>query len=121
MTGQSFTVNVTRSGAGVSAALDVPLGFFQGSGRRFVIDGASSNDGPRSVVTFARGETTKTITVHPVPDLDTAGVSNLEVAVLPQFKYSVSGNSVAQTISDNPLVWLEITQANAVASPAQPA
>jgi hypothetical protein len=118
---QSFTVNITRSGAGVSAALDVPLGLFQGSGRRFVIDGASSNEGARTVVSFARGETTKTITVHPVPDLETSGVSNLEVAVLPQFKYSVSGASVAQTISDNPTVSLEITQANAVATPAQPA
>lgn len=118
---QSFTVNVTRSGAGVSAALDVPIGFFQGSGRRFVIDGASSNDGPRSIVSFARGETTKTITVHPVPDLETSGVTNLEVAVLPQFKYSVGGASIAQAVSDNPLVWLEIAQANAVVSPVQPA
>jgi Ca2+-binding RTX toxin-like protein len=118
---QSFTVNLTRSGAGVSAALDVPLGFFQGSGRKFVVDGASSNEGPRSVVSFARGETTKTVTVHPVPDLQTSGLSNLEVSVLPQFKYSVGGGPVAQTITDNPLVWLEITQANAVASPAQPA
>lgn len=118
---QSFTVNLTRSGAGVSAALDVPLGLFQASGRRFVIDGASSNEGARTVVSFARGETTKTITVHPVPDLETTGVSNLEVAVLPQFKYSVSGASVAQTISDNPMVSLEITQANAVAGISQPA
>ena len=118
---QSFTVNVTRSGAGVSAALDVPLGFFQSSGGRFVVDGASSSAGQRSVVSFARGETTKTVTVHPVPDLETAGISNVQVAVLPQFKYSVGGAPVAQTISDNPLVWLEITQANAVASPAQPA
>lgn len=118
---QSFTVNLTRSGAGVSAALDVPLGLFQASGRRFVIDGATSSEGARTVVTFARGETTKTITVHPVPDLETSGVTNLEVAVLPQFKYSVSGSSVAQTISDNPLVWLETTQPNAVASVSQPA
>lgn len=120
-TSQSFTVNLTRSGAGVSAALDVPLGLLQASGRKFVVDGVSSSEGPRSVVSFARGETTKTVTVHPVPDLDTTGVSNLEVSVLPQFKYTVSGTSVAQTISDNPLVWLEITQANAIASPAQSA
>ena len=118
---QSFTVNVTRGGAGVSAALDVPLGFFQNSGGRFVVDGASSSEGKRTVVSFARGETTKTVTVHPVPDLETAGMSNVQVAVLLQFKYSVSGAPVAQTISDNPLVWLEITQPNAVASPAQPA
>lgn len=118
---QSFTVNVTRSGAGVSAALDVPLGFFQGSSGRFVVAGASSSEGKRSVVSFARGETTKTVTVHPVPDLETSGVSNVQVAVLPQFKYSVGGTPVAQTISDNPMVWLEITQPNAVASPTQPA
>ncbi|MBK1814275.1 hypothetical protein JIN84_01460 [Luteolibacter yonseiensis] len=118
---QSFTVNLTRSGAGVSAALDVPLGLIQGSNRKFVVDGASSNDGPRSVVSFARGETTKTVTVHPVPDLETNGVSDLEVAVLPQFKYTVGGGSVARTVTDNPLVWLEITQANAVAGISQPA
>ena len=118
---QSFTVNVTRSGAGVSAALDVPLGFFQGSGGRFVVDGASSSEGQRSVVSFARGETTKTVTVHPVPDLETAGLSNVQVAVLPQFKFSVGGAPVNQAIIDNPLVWLEITQPNAVVSPAQPA
>ncbi|MCU0748498.1 MAG: hypothetical protein MUF13_03025 [Akkermansiaceae bacterium] len=118
---QSFTVNLTRSGAGVAAALDVPLGLFQGSGRRFVIEGASSKEGARTVVSFARGETTKTVTVRPVPDLETSGNSSLEVAVLPQFKYSVSGASVAQTISDNPMVWVEITQPNAVANPAQPA
>lgn len=119
---QSFSVNVTRSGAGISAALDVPLGFFEDSlGSRFVIDGASSSAGQRTVVSFARGETTKTITIHPIPDLETAGLSNVQVAVLPQFRYSVGGASVAQTISDNPMVWLEITQANAVASPAQPA
>jgi len=118
---QSFTVNLTRSGAGVSAALDVPLGLIQGSTRKFVVEGASSNEGPRSVVSFARGETTKTVTVHPVPDLETNGVSNLEVAVLPQFKYTVSGGSVAQTVTDNPLVWLEVTQVNAVAAISQPA
>ncbi len=118
---QSFTVNVTRSGAGVSAALDVPIGFFQGSGRKFVVEGASSNEGPRSVVSFARGETTKTVTVRPVPDLETSGDSNLQVAVLPQFKFAVGGSSVSQTVTDNSKVWLETTQPNAVANPAQPA
>jgi len=119
---QSFTVNVTRSGAGVSGALDVPLGFVQGAAAaRFVVAGASSSEGKRSVVSFARGETIKTVTVHPVPDLETTGVSNVQVAVLPQFKYSVGGGPVDQAISDTPLVSLEVTQANAVASPAQPA
>lgn len=118
---QSFTVNLTRSGAGVSAALDVPLGLTQGSTRKFVVEGASSNEGPRSVVSFARGETTKTVTVHAVPDLETNGVSDIEIAVLPQFKYTVGGGSVARTVTDNPLVWLEITQVNAVAGVSQPA
>lgn len=118
---QSFTVNLTRSGAGVAAALDVPLGLFQATGRRFVVEGASSSEGARTVVSFARGETTKTITVRPVPDLESSGSANLEVAVLPQFKYSVAGAAVAQTIADNPTVSLEVVQQNAVASLSQPA
>ena len=119
---QPFTVNLTRSGAGVPAALDVPLGFFESAlGGRFVVDGATSNDGRRAVVSFARGETSKTLNVHPVPDLETTGLSNMQIAVLPQYKYAVGGTPVAQTVSDNPLVWLEVTQPNAIAAPAQPA
>ncbi len=118
---QSLTVNLTRSGAGVSAAMDVPLGLIQGAGRKFVVDGAASSEGPRSVVRFERGETSKTVTVHAVPDLETSGSSSFEVAVLPHFKYSVSGNPVAQTVNDNPMVWLEVTQANAVSGTSQPA
>ncbi|MCF7732625.1 MAG: type I secretion C-terminal target domain-containing protein [Akkermansiaceae bacterium] len=119
---QPFTVNVTRSGAGVPAALDVPLGFFESEfGGRFVVDGATSNAGRRAVVSFARGETSKTLNVHPVPDLETAGLSNVQVTVLPQFKYSVGGVPVEQTVSDNPLVWLEVTQPNAIENPLQSA
>ena len=119
---QSFSVDVTRSGAGVSAALDVPLGFFENAlGGKFVVTGASSNEGQRAVVSFARGETTKTLTVRPIPDLETAGLSTVDVAVLPHFRYSVSGAAVTRSISDNPLVWLEFVQPNAIASPAQPA
>ena len=119
---QSFNVTLTRSGAGTVAALDVPLGFFDSAlGGRFVVDGVTSNQGQRAVASFARGETSKVLTVHPVPDLQTAGVATLQVAALPQYKYSVSGTPVTQTITDNPMVWLEITQANAVASPAQSA
>ena len=119
---QAFTINVIRSGAGVPAALDVPLGFFESAlGGRFVVDGATANEGHRAVVSFGRGETSKTLNVHPVPDLETAGLSNVEVAVLPQFRYSVAGTPVTQTISDNPQVWLEVTQANAIATPALPA
>jgi len=118
----SFKVNVTRSGVGVPAALDVPVGFFQdGSGARFVVDGATSSEGMRSVVTFARGETSKTLTVRPLPDLNANGLSSLQVSVLPTYKYSVNGAPVTQMISDNSKVWLEVIQPNAVAMSAQPA
>jgi hypothetical protein len=118
----SFAINVTRSGAGVAAALDVPVGFFEDAlGGRFVVNGARSNEGRRAVVSFARGETSKTLTVQPVPDLETAGLAEVEVAVLPHFRYSVGGTPVMRTIRDNPLVWLEVIQPNAAASPAQPA
>jgi hypothetical protein len=119
---ESFAITVTRSGAGTSAALDVPLGFFeQALGGRFVIDGATTNQGKRSVIRFARGETSKTLTVRPIPDLETTGVTNVEVAVLPHFRYAVSGAGVSQTIGDNPMVWLEVIAESAVANPAQPA
>jgi hypothetical protein len=119
---QSFTVNVTRSGPGVSAALDVPVGFLEDSlGGLFVVDGAASSNGQRAVVNFGRGVTSKTLTVHRVPDLETTGASNLEIAVLPRYQYSVAGSSVQQAISDNPMVWLEVIESNAVLSPAQSA
>jgi hypothetical protein len=119
---QSFKVNITRTGAGVPAELEVPVGFFRaGAPARFVVEGAASSEGQRSVVSFARGETSKTLTVRPVPDLNAAGLSTVQVAVLPSFKYSVDSAAVTQAISDNPSVWLEVTQPNAVASPPQPA
>ncbi len=119
---QSFNLTLTRSGAGTAAALDVPLGFFDSLlGGRFVVDGVTSNQGQRAVASFARGETSKTLTVHPVPDLQTAGAATVQVAALPQYKYVVGGSPVTQMITDNPMVWLEVTQANAVVSPAQTA
>ncbi|MEO5917639.1 MAG: type I secretion C-terminal target domain-containing protein [Luteolibacter sp.] len=119
---QPFNIVVTRSGAGTAAALDVPLGFFENAlGGHFVIDGAVENESLRSVVRFARGVTTKTLTVRPVPDLDTAGVSAVQVAVLPQFKYSVGGAPVERVIVDRPMVSLEVVQANAVSGIGQPA
>ena len=119
---QSFSITLTRSGAGVAAALDVPLGFFDSAvGGRFVVDGVTSNQGQRTVASFARGETSKLLTIHPVPDLQTAGVATLQVAALPQYKYVVGGSPITQTTTDNPLVWLEVTQANALVSPAQSA
>lgn len=119
---ESFTVNVTRSGAGIAAALDVPLGFFQSAlGGRFVVDGATLTEGSRSVVNFPRGVTSRTLTVHPVPDLETTGVHSVELAVLPHYRYSVGGAPVTRSIGDDPLIWLEVTQSNAVATPPQPA
>jgi hypothetical protein len=119
---QSFQVNITRTGAGVPAELDVPVGFFAGDAPgRFVVEGAASSEGQRSVVSFARGETSKTITVRPVSDLNGGGLSTLQVAALPSFKYSVEGPAVSQAVSDNPSVWLEVTQPNAVALPLQAA
>jgi hypothetical protein len=117
---QPFNIVVTRSGAGTAAALDVPLGFFNDAlGGHFVIDGAVENESHRSVIRFARGVTSKTLTVRPVPDLDTAGLKTVQLAVLPQFKYSVSGAAVQRTIADNPMVWLEVVQPNAVSNLSQ--
>ncbi len=119
---QPFSIVVTRSGAGVAAALDVPLGFFDDAlGGHFVIEGATSNESLRSVIRFARGQTTKTLTVRPLPDLDTTGPASVQIAVLPQYKYSVGGAAVLRTISDKPKVWLEVVESNAVSDSAQPA
>lgn len=119
---ESFKVTVTRSGAGVPAALEVPVGFFAGGKAiKFLVEGASETEGQRSVVTFARGETSKTLTVRPVPDLYAEGLSSVQVAVLPSYKYVVQGAAVEQAISDNPTVWLEVTEPNATVLPVQPA
>ena len=118
-----FDIVVSRSGAGTVAALDVPLGFFENAlGGKFVIDGAIENDSRRSVVHFARGQTSRTLTVRPVPDLEPKSASTVEVAVLPQYKFAVAGASIQRTLTaDLPLVWLEVIQANAVSDTAQPA
>ncbi|RYD30980.1 MAG: type I secretion C-terminal target domain-containing protein, partial [Verrucomicrobiaceae bacterium] len=119
---QPFNIVVTRSGAGIAAALDVPLGFFDDAlGGRFVVDGAASNERLRSVVHFARGQTSKTLTVRPLPDLDTTGPMAVAVAVLPQYKYTVGGAAIQRTVSDKPNVWLEVMEANAISGIAQPA
>lgn len=119
---QPFSIVVSRSGTGVAAALDVPLGFFEDAlGGSFVIDGASSNTGRRSVISFARGEASKTLIVRPVPNLNTSGPATLQIAVLPHFKYAVDGSPVERALTDQPMVWLDVLQANAVSSTAQPA
>lgn len=119
---QPFNVVVTRGGEGVSAALDVPLGFFEEAlGGKFITDGAASNTGHRSVVSFARGETSRTLTIRPLPDLSAIGPSNVQVAVLPHHKFAVGGGPVERMVIDDPMVSLEIVQANAVSSIAQPA
>ncbi|MES2474663.1 MAG: hypothetical protein V4640_02700 [Verrucomicrobiota bacterium] len=119
---QPFSIVVTRSGAGTAAALDVPLGFFENAlGGHFVIDGAVENESRRAVVRFARGVTSKTLTVRPVPDLTTSGTTTVQVAVLPQYKFAVGGAPVERTLVDKPMVWLEVVQPNAVADLAEPA
>lgn len=119
---QPFSVEVTRDGAGTAAALDVPIGLFADAlGRDLVIEGAADSGGQRAVVSFARGETTKLLTLRPVPDLETEGDETWQVAVLPHYRYTVGGTSVERTVGDAPLVWLEILQANAISETNQPA
>lgn len=119
---QPFNVVVSRSGAGTAAALDVPLGFFENAlGGHFVVDGAVENESRRAVVRFARGESSKTLTVRPVPDLETDGPSTVQVAVLPQYKFSVTGSTVQRTLVDQPMVWLEVVTPTAVSDLTQPA
>ncbi len=119
---EPFKVVLTRSGDGVSGALDIPIGFFEDAiGGHFVIDEATTNDSRRAVVHFARGETEKTLTVRPLPDLETTGSNAVEVAVLPSFKYTVVGSSVERVVTDQFNVWLEVIQPNAVSDLSQPA
>lgn len=119
---EPFMVVLSRSGEGAAGAIDIPIGFFEESlGGRFVIDEATTNEKRRSEVHFARGETEKALTVRPVPDLKTTGSSALELAVLPHFKYTVTGSSVERVIRDQFNVWLEVLQSNAVADLSQPA
>ncbi len=117
----SFQVTINRSGAGTAAAMEVPLGFTQtGGSGTYVVEGASTTQGQRTVVSFARGETSKTITVFPQQDLGSSA-NALEVSVLPNYKYNVNGNAVTTALTDMTRVWLETLEANAVASPEQTA
>ena len=117
-----FDIVITRSGAGLAAALDVPLGFIdEALGGKFVVDAAVENESRRSVVRLGRNVASRTITVRPVPDLETTGNRGVQVAVLPQYKYTVSGSAVTQAVTDRPMVWLEVVEANAVSDVNQPA
>ncbi len=119
---QPFTIEVTRGGEGVAAALDVPLGYFEDAlSADLVLKGAAESEGQRAVATFARGETTKTLTFHPIPDLEAEGAETWQVAVLPHYRYTVGGEPAEQIIEDIPNVWLEVAQANAVTDVSQPA
>lgn len=121
---ESFQVMITRSGDGVAGGLEIPIGFFQdllGGNGSVVIEEALSNDGQRSTVKLARGERQRLLTVRPVPDVVSAPAGDLETAVLPHFKYQVTGQSVSQPVAGDFRVWLEVTQPNAVADLSQPA
>lgn len=116
----SFQVTLTRSGTGTMGALDVPLGTFDNvNGNRFLIEGAASSAGPRTLVSFGRNETSKVLTVRPLPNLKTAVSTNVQMAVLPQYKYAVTGSAINQVVTDVPRVWIEVVQPNASVSPAQ--
>ncbi|MGY8642299.1 MAG: hypothetical protein ACKVJU_14550 [Verrucomicrobiales bacterium] len=116
---EPFDVVLTRSGPATVASLDVPLGFFDSArSSEFEVEGASSNDGLRSVVSFARGETSKTLTVKPLSN--TAPLKSLDVAALPNFRYNVAGDPIRLALTDLTDVWLEVIQPNAIAE-EQPA
>jgi hypothetical protein len=119
--GRGFAIEVTRSGAGVAGALEVPLGFLADAlGRELLLDGATEVDGQRAVVSFARGEIRKTLMVRPLPDLDAEGAEMWQVAVLPSHQYAVTGKAVEQVVQDAPNVWLEVVEGSVVAGTAQP-
>ncbi len=114
---ESFTVEVTRSGDGVAGALEVPIGLFQDAlGRDFALEGDARVDGQRAVVQFARGESTKLITFHAVPDLESEGTERWETSVLPHFRYDVAGAPLARSVSDEPFVRLAVIEPNALTS-----
>ncbi len=119
---EPFSIVITRSGAGTAAALDVPVGFFEEAlSGKFVIDSAVQNESHRAVIRFPRGVTSKTVTVRPVPDLQTVGSKTVQLAVLPQYKFTVGGAALTRTITDRPMVWLEVVQPSAISSLSQPA
>lgn len=118
---RAFKVTLTRTGAGVPAELEVPLGFFGEGGPRFVVEGASSMEGQRAVVKFARGQTSKVISVRPVPGVEATALDSVQLAVLPSHKYEIAGEAVEQRFSELPLVWMEVTEPNAAATPKQSA
>ncbi len=119
---EPFSIVISRSGAGTAAALDVPVGFFEEAlGGRFVIDSAVENESHRAVIHFPRGVTSRTVIVRPVPDLQTAGSKTVQLAVLPQYKFAVGGAALTRTITDRPMVWLEVVQPTAISSLSQPA
>jgi hypothetical protein len=121
---ESFQVMITRSGDGVAGALEIPIGFFEdllGGNGSVVIEEAFSNDGQRSTVKLARGERQRLLTVRPVPDVVSTPAGELETAVLPHFKYQVTGQPVLQPVAGDFRVWLEVAEPNAVAELSQPA
>jgi hypothetical protein len=117
-----FNIIITRSGAGTAAALDVPVGFIdEALGGKFVIDSAVENESRRSVVRLERNVTSRTVTVRPVPDLETSGTRGVQLAILPQYKFTVGGSPVTTAVTDRPTVWLEVVRASAVSDGNQPA
>lgn len=120
--GEGLTLELRRSGDGVGAALDVPLGLFQGAeASDFTAEGTQEAVGHRAMVRFERGETSRLVTFTPMPDLRTEGLEMWEVGVLPHHRYTSSADRVRQVVTDTPRVWLETVDAHAVASAGKPA
>lgn len=118
---ESFAVELSRSGDGVFAAMEVPVGIYQdANGRKFVVAGGESSQGDRAVVKFARGEASKTITFRPIPDLDARREQQLQTAVLPHFRYTVTGDPAVHVMSEQSKVWLSVIETNALTT-GQPA
>ena len=78
-------------------------------------------EGQRTVVKFARGQTSKVISVRPVPGLQGSGLSQVQLAVLPSHKYQIAGQAVEQRFNELPQVWMEVSEPNAALTPRQAA
>ncbi|MGI9242195.1 MAG: type I secretion C-terminal target domain-containing protein, partial [Verrucomicrobiales bacterium] len=118
--GESFEMTITRDGEAAEAALEVPIGFFRDAfGSDFIVEEANSQEGRRAVISFARGETERTLTVRPIADLTTEGEELWEIAAIPHFRYSIEGDAVQQQVSDVPLVRLDVIESDGIVSTGQ--
>lgn len=120
--GDGLTFTITRQGDGAAGAMDIPLGFFEDAvGRRLILDGVETKEGQRAVISFAAGETERTLHVRPVPDLETQGAQDFAFAVLPHFRFEIDGTGIEGRVTDLPRVWVQVLESNARAADGQAA